>query len=200
MSDAHSWRVRAIIIALLAAFVLLSTSCSVERQADGNVHVAGIGRAATPAEIRAWDVDVNPTGSNLPPGSGSYPAGAAVFMQKCAACHGVRGEGIGPYPRLIGRDPRTGFPFGQDPSYVKTVGNYWPYATTVFDYVRRAMPLTQPGSLHDDEVYAVVDYLLAENGIIGRDAVMNAQTLPRVQMPARGKFVRDDRTGGRTFR
>jgi cytochrome c len=83
---------------------------------------------------------------------------------------------------------------------VKTVGNYWPYATTLFDYVRRAMPLTQPGSLRNDEVYGVVDYLLTENQVVGRDAVMDARTLPRVQMPARGHFVRDDRTGGRTFR
>ena len=180
--------------------MLLVTSCSVERQPDHTAQVTGIGRAATLAEIRACDIDVNPTGSNLPPGSGTYAADAAVFAQKCAACHGAHGEGIGPYPRLVGRDPRTGFPFGQDPSYVKTVGNYGPYPRTVFDYVRRAMPLTQPGSLHDDEVYGVVDYLLAENGIVGREAVMNAQTLPRVQMPARGRFVRDDRTGGRTFR
>ncbi|HEX5972007.1 MAG TPA: cytochrome c [Gemmatimonadaceae bacterium] len=186
--------------ALLTALVVLAASCSVERQSDHTVQVMGIGRAATPAEIHAWDIDVNPTGSSLPPGSGTYAAGASVFAQKCAACHGAHGEGIGPYPRLIGRDPRTGFPFGQDPAYVKTVGNYWPYATTLFDYVRRAMPLTQPGSLRNDEVYSVVDYLLAENQVVGRDAVMDAQTLPRVQMPARGRFVPDDRAGGRTFR
>ena len=186
--------------AMLTVLMVLAASCSVERQSDNAVQVTGIGRNATPAEIHAWDIDVNPTGSNLPPGSGTYAAGASVFAQKCAACHGAHGEGIGPYPRLIGRDPRTGFPFGQDPVYVKTVGNYWPYATTLFDYVRRAMPLTQPGSLHDDEVYGVVEYLLAENQVVGRDAVMDAQALPRVQMPARGRFVRDDRTGGRTFR
>jgi cytochrome c len=200
MTDAHGWRARAVIIALLTAFVLLATSCSPERRPERTSGFAGIGRPATAAELRSWDIDVNPSGSNLPPGSGGYAAGASVFAQRCAACHGAHGEGLGPYPRLIGRDPRAGFAFGQDPSLVKTVGNYWPYATTVFDYVRRAMPLTQPGSLHDDEVYAVVDYLLAENGIVGQDAVMNASTLPRVQMPARGKFVRDDRTGGRTFR
>jgi cytochrome c len=200
VTETHGWRARAMIVALLTAFVLLATSCSRDRHPDRGARFAGIGRPASAAELRAWDIDVNPTGSNLPPGSGTYAAGAAVFAQKCAACHGVRGEGIGPYPRLIGRDPRAGFPFGQDPSHVKTVGNYWPYATTIFDYVRRAMPLTQPGSLHDDEVYAVVDYLLAENGIVGRDAAMDATTLPRVQMPARGKFVRDDRAGGRTFR
>lgn len=200
MTGAESWRTRAIIAALLTALVVLVTSCSAERKAEAPARFAGIGRAATSGELRAWDIDVNPTGSNLPPGSGSYATGAAVFAQKCAACHGAHGEGIGPYPRLIGRDPRTGFPFGQDPSYVKTVGNYWPYATTVFDYVRRAMPLTQPGSLHDDEVYGVVEYLLAENQVVGRDAVMDAQSLPRVQMPARGRFVRDDREGGKTFR
>jgi cytochrome c len=200
VSDVHSWRPRATIVVLLTAFVLLASSCSPERQPDRTARFTGIGRPATAAEVRSWDIDVNPGGSNLPPGSGTYATGAAVFAQKCAACHGARGEGIGPYPRLIGRDPRAGFPFGQNPSYVKTVGNYWPYATTVFDYVRRAMPLTQPGSLRDDEVYAVVDYLLAENQIVGRDAVMDAQTLPRVSMPARGKFERDDRTGGGTFR
>lgn len=203
MRYALGWRARAWLAVPLVAFVLfvlLTTSCSPDRRAGRSERYAGIGRTATPEEIRAWDIDVNPTGSNLPAGSGTYAAGAGLFAQKCSACHGAHGEGIGPYPRLIGRDPRAGFPFGQDPSYVKTVGNYWPYATTVYDYVHRAMPLTQPGSLRPDEVYSVVDYLLAENGIVGRDAVMDARTLPRVQMPARGRFVRDDRTGGRTFR
>lgn len=186
--------------ALLAVLAVLAASCSCERHADLPPRYAGIGRAATPEEVRAWDIDVNPTGSNLPPGRGTYAAGAAIFAQKCSACHGAHGEGVGPYPRLIGRDPRAGFPFGQDPSYVKTVGNYWPYATTLYDYVHRAMPLTQPGSLAPDELYSVVDYLLAENEIVGRDAVMDARTLPLVRMPARGHFVRDDRTGGRSFR
>lgn len=185
---------------LLAVLAVLAASCSPKPHADLPPGYAGIGRAATPEEVRAWDIDVNPTGSNLPPGRGTYAAGAAIFAQKCSACHGAHGEGVGPYPRLIGRDPRAGFPFGQDPSYVKTVGNYWPYATTLYDYVHRAMPLTQPGSLAPDELYSVVDYLLAENEIVGRDAVMDARTLPLVRMPARGHFVRDDRTGGRSFR
>ncbi|HVX41771.1 MAG TPA: cytochrome c [Gemmatimonadaceae bacterium] len=159
-----------------------------------------IGRAATLAEVAAWDIDVNPTGKRLPPGRGTYAQGAALFSQKCAACHGAHGEGQAIYPRLIGRDPRDGFPFGQDPQYVKTIGNYWPYATTVFDYVRRAMPLTAPGSLHPDEIYSVTAFLLGENAIIDRSAVIDARTLPAIRMPARDRFVRDNRTGGPTFR
>ena len=159
-----------------------------------------IGHRASDAEIAAWNVDVNPTGKSLPAGSGTYAAGAALFAQKCAACHGARGEGQAIYPRLIGRDPRDGFPFGQDPKYVKTIGNYWPYATTVYDYVHRAMPLTAPGSLTPSEVYSVAAFLLAENEVIARDAVIDARTLPAIRMPARDRFVLDDRKGGATFR
>lgn len=159
-----------------------------------------IGRAATPAEIRAWDIDVNWQGKGLPEGRGTYAAGAALFAARCAMCHGAHGEGQGSYPRLIGRDPRDGFPFGRDLKYVHTIGNYWPYATTVYDYVHRAMPLTAPGSLRPDEVYSVVDFLLAENEIVPRTAVLDARTLPSVRMPARDRFVRDDRRGGREFR
>jgi len=104
------------------------------------------------------------------------------------------------YPKLIGREPRSDFPFGRDPKIVKTIGNYWPYSTTVFDYVRRAMPLTAPGSLSSNEVYDLVAYLLAENGIIPRDAVIDQRSLPAVKMPARDRFVRDDRTGGAVCR
>jgi S-disulfanyl-L-cysteine oxidoreductase SoxD len=180
-----------------------------------NVHAApalpvhfGVGRAATPAEIAGWDVDVTPDGHGLPPGSGTPTQGAQVFAAKCAACHGPAGEGqvgaapagVPPAPKLIGRDPRDGFPFGQDPKLVKTVGNYWPYATTVFDYVRRTMPLTAPGSLTNNEVYAVVAFLLAQNEIIDANAAMDSASLVAVKMPARDKFVPDDRKGGATFR
>ncbi len=108
--------------------------------------------------------------------------------------------GSPPAPKLVGRDPREGFPFGQDPKLVKTVGNYWPYATTVFDYVRRTMPITAPGSLTNNEVYAVVAFLLAKNEVIEPTAVMNSSTLPAVRMPARDKFVVDDRKGGAGFK
>ena len=159
-----------------------------------------IGRPATTAEIRAWDIDVNWQGKGLPPGRGTYTEGASLFATRCAVCHGAHGEGQGTYPRLIGRDPRDGFPFGRDLKYVHTIGNYWPYATTVYDYVHRAMPLTAPGSLRADEVYALVDYLLVENEVVPKTAVMDARTLPAVRMPARDRFVRDDRRGGAEFR
>ena len=161
----------------------------------------GVGRAATAADTRRWDIDVGPDGAGLPAGSGTHAQGAVVYAAKCASCHGARGEGVLPaYPRVVGREPREGFPFGRDLRHVKTVGNYWPYATTVFDYVRRAMPQLAPGTLTDDETYAVVAWLLAENEIIAKDATMDARTLPTVAMPARGRFVRDDRRGGGEFR
>ena len=106
----------------------------------------------------------------------------------------------GPFDRLVGREPRNDFPFGRDPRLVKTVGNYWPYATTLYDYLNRAMPLTAPGSLTPDEVYGLVAFLLWRNEIITDTAVMNAQTLPRVVMPARDRFVVDNRRGGPEIR
>ncbi len=160
----------------------------------------GVGRAATPDEIAAWDIDVNPAGEGLPAGRGTPAAGAQVWGAKCAACHGERGEGNERYPRLVGREPEEGFPFGRQLRYVRTVGNYWPYATTLYDYIRRTMPPTAPGSLEAEEIYAVVAWLLAENRIVPADAVIDARTLPEVRMPARDRFVDDDRTGGKEFR
>lgn len=158
-----------------------------------------IGRPATAAEIRAWDIDVNATGVGLPPGRGGYERGATVFAQQCASCHGARGEGMAANPRLIGAEPRD-FSFALDPKLPKTIGNYWPYATTLYDYINRAMPFTAPGSLPPSDVYSVVAYLLAENGIIDRAQTMDPVSLPRVHMPSHDRFVRDDRTGGRGFR
>jgi mono/diheme cytochrome c family protein len=168
----------------------------------------GVGRPATPEQIRVWDVDIDPDGTGLPQGRGTHADGLRVYALKCAACHGGAGEGqVGPpplgvpaAPRLIGREPREGFGFGQDPKLVKTVGNYWPYATTVFDYVRRTMPITAPGSLSNSEVYAVVAFILAENEIIEKTAVLDSLSLPLVKMPARDKFVADDRKGGSGFK
>jgi cytochrome c len=161
----------------------------------------GVGRPATAQEIAAWDIDVDTTGHGLPLGHGTADEGASVFAAKCASCHGAHGEGQGAYPKLIqpaALDPvtRDSFPFDRDWKIPKTIGNYWPYATTLFDYVHHAMPYTQPGSLTPDETYAVVAYLLAENGVIPRTAVLDARTLPRVRMPARRRFVPDDRQGG----
>ena len=159
-----------------------------------------IGRPAIPAEIAAWDIDVNPAGEGLPPGSGTHEMGARVWAAKCAVCHGAAGEGSEQYPRLVGREPEAGFPFGRQLRYVRTVGNYWPYATTLYDYIRRAMPVTAPGSLTPEEIYGVVAWLLVENRIVPPDAVIDAGTLPQVRMPARDRFVDDDRAGGKEFR
>jgi cytochrome c len=160
----------------------------------------GVGRAAADSELAAWDVDVSPDGAGLPQGSGTVVQGAAVFAAKCASCHGASGEGTLVGPKLVGREPQDSFRFGRDPTLVKTVGNYWPYATTLFDYVRRAMPLSAPGSLANSEVYAVVAFLLAQNGVIELTAVMDSASLAAVKMPARDRFVGDDRRGGPGFK
>jgi cytochrome c len=157
----------------------------------------GLGRPARAEEITAVDIDVGPDGAGLPPGRGTAVKGAAVYQQKCAMCHGQKGEGMSTvYPALIGRDPRQGFPFGTDWKIVKTVGNYWPYSTTLFDYVRRAMPYAAPGSLTSDEVYALTAHLLAANEIIPANAALDAASLVAVKMPAHDRFVPDDRRGG----
>jgi mono/diheme cytochrome c family protein len=143
-----------------------------------------LGRPVDSAALAKLDIDVDPSGASLPAGSGNATAGLMVYASKCAMCHGAKGEGL---PAAAGRPA--------SPKLVKTVGNYWPYATTVYDYVHRAMPLTAPGTLTPDETYAVVAWLLAENEIIPRDATMDAKTLPAVKMPAAGRFVVDDRAG-----
>jgi cytochrome c len=142
-----------------------------------------LGRAAAAEEIAAWDISIPPSGAGLPAGSGSVKQGAAVYVANCQACHGEKGAGK-PADALVGG---IGTLASNNP--VRTVGSYWPYATTLFDYVRRAMPTTAPMSLTNDEVYAVSAYILNLNGIIAADAVMNAQTLPQVKMPNRDGFV-----------
>jgi cytochrome c553 len=159
-----------------------------------------VGRDATEAEIDVMDKDVRPDGAGLPPGGASVAQGALVYATKCAVCHGATGT-EGPNDRLVGREPREGFPFGSTRGqYRKTVGNYWPYATTIFDYVTRTMPLGSPGSLEPDEVYGATAYILFMNEVIPEDAVMNAETLPAVIMPARDRFVPDNRMGGPEIR
>jgi S-disulfanyl-L-cysteine oxidoreductase SoxD len=143
----------------------------------------GLGVPATAAQIESADVSIGPDGAGLPPGSGTSAQGEAIFNAKCIACHGAQGSG-GVNDQLVGGKGTlaTGSP-------VKTIGSYWPYATTVFDYVRRAMPYPTPHSLTDPEVYALTAYLLSLNGIIAKDAVMDAKSLPQVKMPNQGKFV-----------
>jgi len=150
----------------------------------------GIGRTPTDAEIAAWNIDVRADGQGLPPGRGSVAEGAALFAQRCQGCHldgGTKALDPG-LDILVGR---TGTLKGSHPG--KTIGTYWPFATTLFDYIRRAMPLPSPQSLTPDEVYAVSAFLLNRNGIIGDDAVLDAEALPKIRMPNRDGFNdRDD--------
>jgi cytochrome c len=147
-----------------------------------------LGKAASPEEIAPWDTSIGPDGAGLPPGSGTPRQGERVFLAKCVGCHGDKGSGK-PNDQLVGGRGSLGP--GQTP--VKTIGSFWPFATTVFDYVRRAMPLNQPKSLSDDEVYAVVAYLLWLNGVAGENDTIDAKTLPAVRMPNRDGFVRFSR-------
>jgi len=149
----------------------------------------GFGREASLARIAEWDIDVRPDGAGLPEGSGSVAEGRVVYETHCVACHGPTGA-EGPNDRLVDSEQWDLYPT------TRTVGNYWPYATTLYDYIRKAMPQLTPGILTEDEVYAVIAYILHLNEIVPDDAVMDAQTLPAVVMPARDKFVVDDRTGG----
>ena len=143
-----------------------------------------LGRTPTQEEVAAWDISIAPDGAGLPPGGGSAKAGEIVFATKCVACHGEKGAGK-PNDALVGgRGTLTG-----DQPAIKTVGSFWPYATTIFDYVRRAMPLDQSKSLSNEEVYAITAYLLHLNGVIAENDVIDARTLPKVRMPNREGFV-----------
>jgi len=158
----------------------------------------GLGRAVDKVEIKLWDIDVRPDGLGLPTGAGSVELGKAVYLQHCVSCHGERGAG-GLNDRLVGRIAGDEFPFGRDATAKKTIGNYWPYASTLFDYTRRAMPYTQPGVLTDNEVYGVTAYLLHLNGLLDADAVLDAKGLRSIKMPSRDRFVVDDRTSSEFF-
>ena len=149
----------------------------------------GFGRKAPQAEIDRLDIDVRPDGKGLPAGSGIVSKGKVLFETKCVACHGVGGVGGINGSLVTNKNPSI-------KKKEKTIGNYWPYATTVFDYIRRAMPFNAPGSLTNDEVYHLTAYLLNANEIIDDKTIINAQTLPKVVMPAQKLFIPDDRKGG----
>ena len=142
-----------------------------------------LGQPISPADIAAWDISVLPDGSGLPPGSGTPAQGSHIYAQKCAACHGENGKG-GQNAALVG-----GLPLTTGIDATKTIANFWPYATTLFDFTRRAMPWPRPRTLTNDEVYALTAYILALNKIIGENDVMNADTLPKVRMPNRDGFI-----------
>ncbi len=150
--------------------------------AEGPDLKPNLGKPITPADLAPWDITVLPDGTNLPPGSGKAADGAKIYAEKCAACHGDKGQG-GIAGRVIGGPPKATLDGG------KTIANFWPAATTLFDFIRRAMPYTAPRSLSDQEVYALTAYLLAENKLIGENDEINAKTLPQVKMPNRDNFI-----------
>ena len=170
-------------IAGLASAMILGSALPALAQ----LRTYGVGRTPTAEDLKAWDLTIPPDGQGLPPGRGTAALGKAVFIRKCASCHGEKGEDAKYYVLVGGRDT-----LGTDKP-LKTVGSFWPYATTLWSYINRSQPLDAPGSLTPDEVYAVAAYLLHLNGIIGEQDVLDARTLPAVKMPNRDGFVSDPR-------
>src|SRR5271166_810326 len=164
-------------LAAAAALVALCGAATAQQSPN-------LGKAISPEDLATWDISIGPDGAGLPPGSGTPQQGEAVFTMKCQACHNAKGAGQ-PNDRLVGGQ---GTIAGDKPA-VKTVGSYWPYATTLFDYIRRAMPLPMSKSLSNDEVYAVAAYILNLNGVIGENETLDAKTLPQVKMPNRDGFI-----------
>jgi mono/diheme cytochrome c family protein len=174
----------------MLVFIALAslTSGSGQASAEG----PNLGKPITAADIAAWDIDVEPDGAGLPAGSGTSEQGAAIFADNCALCHGDGGKGgvamgnsgAPAAPPVVDARARVGID-----ETTTTIANYWPYATTLFDYIRRAMPWTSPRSLTDDQVYALTAYILAQNKLIEASQVIDARTLPKVQMPNRDGFV-----------
>ena len=150
----------------------------------------GLGKPVGEADIAAWDISIEPNGRGMPPGAGTPAQGAPIFAKKCALCHGPEGKGgvtgvtAAPLVPLVGGGPITDISAAQ-----KRIANFWPYSTTLFDYIRRSMPWQQPMSLTSDEVYALTAYLLAQNKLIGDNDKIDAQTLPKVRMPNRDGFI-----------
>jgi cytochrome c len=175
----YTSRRNTIVVAIASAALV---ACAAQPQSG---RPPALGVAANAEEVARYDISVPPSGAGLPPGSGTARQGAVVYAAKCMACHGDRGAGK-PADPLAG-----GIGSLASKAPLRTVGSYWPYSSTLFDYVRRAMPLNNPLSLGDDEVYAVSAYILYLNGIVGEDAPMTATTLPLVKMPNRDGFISD---------
>ncbi len=167
-----------------AAAIALGGACAGAAMAEP----LGLGREATPEEITAWNIDVRPDGQGLPPGEGDIPTGEEIYTERCSSCHGVFGEGSGRWPVLMG-----GFNTLESPRPVKTIGSYWPYASTVWDYVHRAMPFGEAQSLSDDEVYAVAAYLLYLNDLVDDDFVATPESYAAIALPNEEGFYLDDR-------
>ena len=177
-------------VAKMGWLLVISVACGTVAQAQMPTYQ--IGRAPTPDEVRAIDISISPEGKELPPGRGTAKEGAPIYAKKCAACHGKNaseggksGDPARPFapPLVGGRGTLT------SPNPVRTIESYWPLATTVWDYINRGMPRKQEGTLTPDEVYALTAFLLYRGGIIKEDDVMDAKSLPKVQMPNRNGFV-----------
>jgi cytochrome c len=168
-----SWRNEIVVVATVVASVASSA------------HAYDFGRAATSEEIKFWDIDVRPDGNGLPEGSGTVARGRSVYEENCEVCHGPNGQG-GIKDRLAGGQGSLA-----TESPIKTVGSYWPYATTLFDYIHRAMPYQAPGSLSVDDTYAVAAYILSLNGVLPADGKLDKNTLPAIKMPNRDGFIPD---------
>lgn len=179
MSNCRKLRIALILTLTLTVIMATAAVSAAER--------LGLGAPVDKATIAGWDIDVRPDGVGLPAGSGSAADGEPLYMDKCAACHGEFGEGAGRYPVLMG-----GYGTLKSQNPVKTVGSYWPYATTLYDYIRRAMPFGDAQSLSADELYAISAYVLSMNDIVAEDAVLDAKSLAAIEMPNHNGFILPD--------
>jgi len=179
------------LIPVVMAVAVLSAPMAAQAQTQAATSRAiapyGLGKPGSERDLSAWNIDIDAQGNGLPAGSGSVKQGQLLYAQQCAACHGAHGEGK-PADQLVG-----GWGTLRAPNPVKTIGSFWPYATTLFDFIRRAMPYNAPQSLSNEEVYALSAYLLYLNHIVPESTVLNARSLPAVRMPNRDGFVSDTR-------
>ncbi len=181
----------------MSKFLKLGTAIFVTMGLGAGAAFAGkyeLGRKATPQEISAWDIDVRPDGKGLPVGRGTVAEGEEIWTEQCASCHGDFGEAVDRWPVIAGGfDTLT----GDDP--VKTVGSYWPYLSTVWDYVNRAMPFTEARSLEPDQVYALTAYIMSVNDLVDEDFELSNENFARQKMPNEGGFFDDDRLSSPVF-
>ena len=177
---------------IASSLVVLALSVALRAQSQSTGSAAGpqrfgVGHPASPADIARRDIGVSPDGTGLPPGSGTVAEGQRIYAARCAACHGPNGKTAPDV--LVGAEPRDPMAFSRSTSVPRTIGNYWPYATTVFDYIRRAMPGDAPTTLSNNEVYGVVAYLLFLNEIVPVDTTLDKAALLKIKMPAHDRFV-----------
>ena len=177
---------------IIILFILTQHASATDHVATTKNRQWHIGRLATSDDIAEIAISVRPDGKGLPSGQGTAKEGEELYEQHCQACHGASGEG-GLNDALVGRIPDDGFPFAEAKSPPQTIGNYWPFATTIFDYIRRAMPYHNPGKLSDNEIYSLTAYLLYKNNLISSTQILDARTLTDIIMPTRHRLVDDIR-------